>query len=77
MNILRLCLFCSLLEHVLIVLGVDWRVSGLRGRLLLHGGQPFLHWSESSLPIHEFYQVASLVYTKERLRRFRLFVSVE
>ena len=33
----------SLLEHVFIVLGDDWRVSGLRDRHLLHGGQSDLH----------------------------------
>jgi len=37
----RLCSLddCSVLEHVLVVLGDHRRVSGLRGRLFLHGGQ--------------------------------------
>ena len=39
--VLCVALMCdrSVLEHVLVVLGDDWRLFGLRGGLFLHGGQ--------------------------------------
>jgi len=42
--------FDSLLEHVFIVLGVDWRLSGLCDRQFLHGGQSELHRCVESSP---------------------------